>query len=73
MTKAGLLHYFASKEDLLIAVLDRRDELDALAVAPDRTPATGAFLCAHHAVRRPAPAPSCGMPRGGSQVVTWRS
>jgi AcrR family transcriptional regulator len=42
MTKAGLLHYFVSKEDLLIAVLDRRDELDALAVAPDHTPATDA-------------------------------
>lgn len=42
MTKPGLLHYFASKEDLLIAVLDHRDELDGAAVAPDRTPATDA-------------------------------
>jgi AcrR family transcriptional regulator len=42
MTKAGLLHYFASKEDLLVAVLERRDELDAFAFAPDRVPATDA-------------------------------
>ena len=28
MTKAGLLHHFRSKEDLLIAVLERRDQLD---------------------------------------------
>lgn len=42
MTKAGLLHHFASKEDLLIAVLDYRDELDGLAVAPVREPATDA-------------------------------
>jgi AcrR family transcriptional regulator len=28
MTKAGLLHHFPSKEELLTAVLERRDELD---------------------------------------------
>ncbi|WP_431278265.1 TetR/AcrR family transcriptional regulator [Leifsonia poae] len=28
LTRAGLLHHFRSKEELLIAVLDRREELD---------------------------------------------
>lgn len=42
MTKAGLLHYFDSKEDLLISVLEHRDELDAAAVAPYPTPAVDA-------------------------------
>jgi AcrR family transcriptional regulator len=31
MTKAGLLHHFSSKENLLIAVLERRDLLDEAA------------------------------------------
>jgi AcrR family transcriptional regulator len=39
LTKAGLLHHFASKEDLLIAVLQRRDELDAAAVTGNSEPA----------------------------------
>ncbi|MGP3980160.1 TetR/AcrR family transcriptional regulator [Streptomyces sp. KR80] len=32
MTKAGLLHHFRSREDLLIAILQRRDELDLTTV-----------------------------------------
>jgi AcrR family transcriptional regulator len=45
MTKAGLLHHFPSKDALLVAVLERRDELDltstagALEPAPDPTSA----------------------------------
>ena len=45
MTKAGLLHHFSTKEDLLIAVLRRRDGLDEALVdrdalhAPDSTAA----------------------------------
>jgi AcrR family transcriptional regulator len=35
MTKAGLLHHFSSKEDLLIAVLQRRDILDEATVDRD--------------------------------------
>ena len=31
ITKAGLLHYFSSKEHLLVAVLERRDQLDQAA------------------------------------------
>lgn len=38
MTKAGMLHHFPSKEDLLIAVLARRDELDLRAVVDPRAP-----------------------------------
>jgi AcrR family transcriptional regulator len=59
MTKAALLHYFASKEDLLVAVLERRDELDAFAVAPDRVPATdAASSSAPHAARAAKPQPA---------------
>lgn len=29
LTQQGLLHYFPSKQDLLVAVLNRRDELDS--------------------------------------------
>src|SRR5690606_188473 len=39
MTKAGLLHYFPSKEHLLIAVLERRDALDLAAVVGTWEPA----------------------------------
>jgi AcrR family transcriptional regulator len=42
LTKAGLLHHFASKDDLLIAVLRRRDELDAAAVTGSVKPAADA-------------------------------
>jgi AcrR family transcriptional regulator len=42
MTKAGLLHHFVSREDLLIAVLKHRDELDARAIAPDPEPSIDA-------------------------------
>lgn len=42
LTKAGLLHHFASKDDLLIAVLRRRDELDAAAVTDGARPAADA-------------------------------
>jgi AcrR family transcriptional regulator len=35
MTKAGLLHHFSSKEELLIAVLQRRDILDEATVDRD--------------------------------------
>ena len=42
LTKAGLLHHFPSKEDLLIAVLQRRDELDAAAVTGGSEPAADA-------------------------------
>jgi len=39
MTKAGLLHHFPSKEHLLIAVLERRDERDVAAVIGSAEPA----------------------------------
>ncbi|MBX6386177.1 MAG: TetR/AcrR family transcriptional regulator [Microbispora sp.] len=39
MTKAGLLHHFRSREELLIAVLERRDELDLTSVADVLEPA----------------------------------
>jgi len=42
LTKAGLLHHFPSKEDLLIAVLQRRDELDTAAVIGGAEPAADA-------------------------------
>ena len=42
MTKAGLLHHFASKDELLIAVLERRDALDAAAVTDRAEPAADA-------------------------------
>jgi AcrR family transcriptional regulator len=42
MTKAGLLHHFPSKEHLLIAVLERRDELDVAAVIGTSEPAPDA-------------------------------
>jgi AcrR family transcriptional regulator len=38
MTKAGLLHHFRSRDDLLIAVLERRDELDLTTVAATLEP-----------------------------------
>ncbi len=41
MTKAGLLHHFPSKEHLLIAVLERRDERDVAAVIGAGEPAAG--------------------------------
>jgi AcrR family transcriptional regulator len=44
MTKAGMLHHFPSKDALLIAVLERRDEIDLTTVAgalePARDPAS---------------------------------
>ncbi|MFB4296689.1 TetR/AcrR family transcriptional regulator [Actinomadura sp. NTSP31] len=39
MTKAGMLHHFPSKDALLIAVLERRDELDLTTVAGTLEPA----------------------------------
>ena len=42
MTKAGLLHHFPSKDELLIAVLERRDELDMAAFLGGTEPATDA-------------------------------
>lgn len=42
MTKAGLLHHFPSKEHLLTAVLERRDERDAAAVITTGEPAADA-------------------------------
>jgi AcrR family transcriptional regulator len=42
MTKAGLLHHFPSRDELLIAVLERRDELDLAAVVGDSPPAPDA-------------------------------
>ena len=42
MTKAGLLHHFPSKEHLLIAVLERRDELDVAAVIDSAEPVADA-------------------------------
>ncbi len=41
MTKAGLLHHFPSKEHLLTAVLERRDERDVAAVIGGAEPAAG--------------------------------
>jgi AcrR family transcriptional regulator len=41
MTNAGLLHHFASKTDLLIAVLDHRDELDVAFVTEAMGPMAG--------------------------------
>ncbi|UGQ11368.1 TetR/AcrR family transcriptional regulator [Yinghuangia sp. ASG 101] len=40
MTKAGLLHHFPSKDALLVAVLERRDELDLTNVGDALGPAT---------------------------------
>ncbi|GGO22942.1 TetR family transcriptional regulator [Microbispora rosea subsp. aerata] len=39
MTKAGLLHHFRSREELLIAVLERRDTLDLTTVVDTLEPA----------------------------------
>ncbi|GAB3893816.1 TetR/AcrR family transcriptional regulator [Microbispora bryophytorum] len=44
MTKAGLLHHFRSREDLLIAVLERRDTLDLASVADTLEPAPDAAV-----------------------------
>lgn len=48
MTKAGMLHHFPSKDALLVAVLERRDELDLTTVAgtlePARDPASARAL-----------------------------
>jgi AcrR family transcriptional regulator len=38
MTHAGVLHHFGSKEQLLLAVLDRRDRSDLAQVADQRLP-----------------------------------
>jgi len=42
MTKAGLLHHFPSREQLLVAVLERRDELDLAAILDSSAPAVDA-------------------------------
>lgn len=42
MTKAGLLHHFRSREELLIAVLERRDTLDLTSVVDALEPAPDA-------------------------------
>lgn len=39
MTKAGMLHHFPSKDALLVAVLERRDELDLISVGDALDPA----------------------------------
>ncbi|MGW3944041.1 TetR/AcrR family transcriptional regulator [Streptomyces phaeochromogenes] len=41
MTKAGMLHHFPSKKALLVAVLERRDELDFASVIGTLEPARG--------------------------------
>ena len=46
MTHAGVLHYFGSKDNLLTAVLERRDESDIDNVDGHRLP-TGAALLKH--------------------------
>jgi AcrR family transcriptional regulator len=38
MTKAGMLHHFRSKDDLLTAILERRDDLDLTTVADTLQP-----------------------------------
>ena len=46
MTHAGVLHYFGSKDNLLTAVLERRDESDIDHIEGHRLP-TGAALLEH--------------------------
>jgi AcrR family transcriptional regulator len=50
LTPAGLLHYFESKDDLWVAILRRRDEMDASKGPSDPDPAgTFAALVGHNA------------------------
>ncbi|GAB4583675.1 TetR/AcrR family transcriptional regulator [Nocardia sp. IFM 10818] len=38
LSQSGLLHYFGSKEELFVAILRKRDEIDAAAAAGEPTP-----------------------------------
>ena len=50
LTPAGLLHYFESKDDLWVAILRKRDEIDASPGPEDQDPAgTFAALVGHNA------------------------
>lgn len=50
LTPAGLLHYFESKDDLWVAILRKRDEIDASKGPSDPDPAgTFAALVGHNA------------------------
>lgn len=50
LTPAGLLHYFESKDDLWVAILRKRDEIDAAKDPEDPDPAaTFAALIRHNA------------------------
>jgi len=53
ITQAGLLHYFDSREDLLLAVLAERDALDAQAVAGVDTPGEAVARTATHNAEQP--------------------
>jgi len=53
LTHAGLLYYFPSKEALLAAVLERRDEQDEVAVPPGLEAFRALVALAEHNVRHP--------------------
>ncbi|MET7897320.1 TetR/AcrR family transcriptional regulator [Streptomyces mirabilis] len=53
MSQAGVLHYFDSRENLLLAVLAERDALDAQTVAGVTTPGEAVAHTVAHNARQP--------------------
>lgn len=53
MSQAGVLHYFDSREDLLLAVLAQRDALDAEAAADVMSPGEAVARTVAHNARQP--------------------
>lgn len=53
MSQAGVLHYFDSREDLLLAVLAERDMLDTQAAAGVSSPGEAAARTAAHNAEQP--------------------
>ncbi|MPY56207.1 TetR/AcrR family transcriptional regulator [Streptomyces spongiae] len=53
MSQAGVLHYFTSREELLLAVLAERDALDAEAVSDAASPGEAIARTVAHNARQP--------------------
>ncbi|CAM5645627.1 TetR family transcriptional regulator [Streptomyces pilosus] len=53
MSQAGVLHYFESREELLVAVLEERDALDTGAVADAASPGEAVARTVGHNARQP--------------------
>lgn len=53
LTQAGVLHYFGSREELLLAVLSRRDRLDTEMTGQARTPGEAVLQTVRHNMEQP--------------------